>query len=84
MSNNLYTLLKSLAVTIVLLIALLLPLIPALTFHFTMMWLIGDDNWETWGGWSNIVTVTIAFVGCYYVAKPGAFTYKVLRYIENY
>ena len=85
MLHNLNTMLKSLILTLMLFAVWSLPLIPALIFHFTMYYLvIGVENWDAWQGWSNIVTITITIVGCYYITKPGTFTYKVLRYIEHF
>ena len=85
MLHNFTTMLKSLILTLVLFVIVALPLIPALLFHFTMYYLvIGVENWDAWQGWSNIVTITIMIAGCYYVTKPGTFTYKVLRYIEHF
>ena len=85
MLHNLNTMLKSLILTLMLFAVWSLPLIPALIFHFTMYYLvIGVENWDAWQGWSNIVTITITIVGCYYITKPGTFTYKALRYIEHF
>lgn len=85
MLHNFTTMLKSIILTLVLFVIVALPLIPALLFHFTMYYLvIGVDNWDAWQGWSNIVTIAITIVGCYYITKPGTFTYKVLRYIEDF
>ena len=85
MLHNLNTMLKSLIFTILLFAVWLLPLIPALAFHFTMYYVvIGVEDWDAWQGWSNIVTITIIVVGCYCITRPGTFTYKVLRRIEQF
>lgn len=75
-----FTMLKSLILTLVLFVICGLPLIPALAFHFFVMYLMGED----WTPYSNIITIGILIVGCYYITKPGTFTYKVLRYIEEF
>lgn len=84
MKQNLITMFKSFILTITLFAIVLLPMIPGLAFHFTMMWIIGDEDWETWQGWSNIITLMIMLLGCYFITRPGTFTYKVLRYIEQF
>lgn len=85
MLHNFTTMLKSLIFTLVLFVIVALPLIPALLFHFTMYYLvIGVQDWDAWQGWSNIVTLAITLAGCFFVTRPGTFTYKVLRYIEQF
>ena len=84
MPHNFTTMLKSLIFTLVLFVIVALPLIPALLFHFTMYYLvIGVQDWDAWQGWSNIVTLAMTLVGCFLVTRPGTFTYKVLRCIEQ-
>lgn len=75
-----FTMLKSIILTLVLFVICGLPLIPALAFHFAVLYLMGED----WTPYFNIVTIGILIVGCYYIAKPSTFTYKVLRYIEQF
>ena len=85
MLHNLHTMLKSLILTIALFLIVSLPMIPALIFHFTLYYVvIGVEDWDAWQGWSNVVTLSIVMVGCYYIARPGTFTYKILRYIDQF
>ena len=85
MLHDLNTMLKFSILTLVLFAVWSLPLVPALIFHFTMYYVvIGVQDWDAWQGWSNVVTIAISLAGCFFVTRPGTFTYKVLRYIEQF
>lgn len=75
-----FTMLKSIILTLVLFVICGLPLIPALTFHFAVMYLMGED----WTPYFNIVTIGILIVGCYYIAKPGTLLIKFCAILNSF
>lgn len=79
------TMFKSLILSIALLIATVVSIIPAVLFHFMMMYIvIGEENWEVWQGWSNLATICIMIASCYFLTRPGTFIYKLLSYLADF
>lgn len=79
------TMLKSLILSIALLIATIVSSIPAVLFHFMMFYVvIGEENWEAWQGWSNLATISILIASCYTLTRPGTFIYKLLSYLADF